>query len=76
MERELIFQESDDLQADNTDFFKMDFRDRIGENFDKWKKKADRKRDAETGVTTYTLEDIQVEISTDHPFYVVYEIKK
>jgi hypothetical protein len=73
MERELVLQELDEPKG--TELFEMEFRNQIGINFTKWKQKAKRERNAETKTTTYTLEGIQVEISEDHQFYVVYELK-
>lgn len=72
MERELILQELD--EENGTEWFKQNFYDEVGVRFDRWRQQAAQVQ--ENGTTTYTLDNIQVEITPENPFYTVYETIK
>ena len=71
--RKIVLEENEEDQDLSTEYFKMNFYDMFGIKFDWWKQKSERVG-LENG-TLYRKGSIEVEIISDHQFYVVYEVE-
>lgn len=73
MNRELLFEEDLSI-ADSAADFAFTFRNEMGVPFGTWKRNANQLRNKETGVLTYSLNGVEVDL--EDGIYKCYELKK